>query len=200
MRADDPVVGGVNEDLDGRRRHRSGSSSTSRCCRCGGRPHRCRLLPPPPRGQRGAPRAYRAPRDRCCAFPAASAATEQRAYNRANSGWRTVVSPHRCGSGLAGRSVPQWHADCQACDIVTIRVVDQLGTTRRTPHVSEQEGPCRRRPRRGCDPFHRPGLAGGLMLLCGLAMARLMWISESPPPLRKRQDAADDASEASGGY
>ena len=28
-------------------------------------------------------------------------------------------------------------------------------------------------------------IVGGLMVLCGLAMARLMWIAEGRPPLRK---------------
>lgn len=40
-------------------------------------------------------------------------------------------------------------------------------------------------------------IVGGLMLLCGLAMARLMWISEGRPPLRQPRDTDADAVEHS---
>lgn len=40
-------------------------------------------------------------------------------------------------------------------------------------------------------------IAGGLMLLCGLAMARLMWITDGRPPLRRpRGTEADDVDDS----
>lgn len=35
-------------------------------------------------------------------------------------------------------------------------------------------------------------IAGGLMLLCGLAMARLMWITDGRPPLRRPREIERD--------
>lgn len=42
-------------------------------------------------------------------------------------------------------------------------------------------------------------MVGGLMLLCGLAMARLMWLSDGRPPLRKPRETDDDPPEANEG-
>ena len=33
-------------------------------------------------------------------------------------------------------------------------------------------------------------IVGALMLVCGLAMARLMWLADGRPPLRKSRDPA----------
>lgn len=40
-------------------------------------------------------------------------------------------------------------------------------------------------------------VVGGLMLLCGLAMARLMWICDGRPPLRQPGDTDADSVEHS---